>query len=85
MKKSVGIALAFSVVAITISLNSCGTTDTAAKSAEAVSNNVTIQLESNPTTGYSWECEIDDVSVAVLSDQSYKEYEHAEGEVGLCG
>lgn len=46
---------------------------------------VTLDLESNPTTGAEWVCSIADESVAVLADSSYKQNEAEEGMVGVGG
>lgn len=46
---------------------------------------VTLDLESNPTTGAEWVCSIADESIAVLADSSYKQNEAEEGMVGVGG
>ncbi len=51
----------------------------------SVSKTVEVQLKSNPTTGFSWQCEVEDTSIAELQSSSYKQNEVPEGMVGVGG
>lgn len=57
MKKSISI---LSIVLFLLILTGC-------------SKKVTLELESNPSTGYEWDCEVSDINYAKIVDEEYEE------------
>ena len=59
----------------------CKSTDIPSKK----TNILTVELNSNPTTGYSWQCTLEDSSVAELTAQSYEQKNKDKQLVGAGG
>ena len=56
-----------------------------ASSKKTGSNEVTLELESNPTTGCSWMVKVEDESIAVYEGNEYTPNENPGGMVGVGG
>lgn len=65
-----------------MALSSCGTTRSA--NVEK-SSSVQVELSSNPTTGFSWACEIENPAVVEILSDSYKQNPAPKGMVGVGG
>ena len=46
---------------------------------------IRLQVESNPSTGFTWRSAVSDESVLCLTDEDYIPYEYDEGKVGVGG
>jgi inhibitor of cysteine peptidase len=79
MKKSLSF-LAF--VLFVLAFSSCGTTRSAGV---AASSPICVELASNPTTGFSWSCEIENPAVVEIISDSYEQNPAPEGMVGVGG
>ena len=68
---------------------SCGTTKSAttnnANSEKTSTSTVQVELPSNPTTGFSWACEIENPAVAEILSDTYKQDSAPERMVGVGG
>ena len=71
MKRTIILALAAALI-----ISACGKETPAPQT-------VTVTLESNPTTGYSWQ--VSQTEELFKIDRSYSEHEHSEGLVGVGG
>ena len=86
MKKTF-VFTAISLIACGILL-SCGTTKSAASAEKTVvidDNTLVIELDSNPTTGFSWECEIANPAIAEIVSDTYEQATAPNGMVGVGG
>lgn len=72
-------------VALTGCETTKGVTPAAPEADVRTERTVTVELESNPTTGFSWQCDIADTSVATLAESSYQPYAVPEGITGSGG
>lgn len=81
--------ITWTIAAAALSLASCATTDAsadlAAENPAEETRTVVAEFESNPTTGFSWQCEVADTSVAEFVSREYEPYPHDEGVVGGGG
>ena len=65
-----------------IAFSSCGTTRSANLTAPSP---ICVEFSSNPTTGFSWSCEIENSAVVEIISDSYKQNPAPEGMVGVGG
>lgn len=79
--------LSFSL--LIMALASCGTTRSAnvekSSRPQVESSSVQVELSSNPTTGFSWACEIENPAVVEILSDSYKQNPAPKGMVGVGG
>ncbi len=70
-----------------LGFSSCGSSkhESRSESISSKGNTVTVSLKSNPTTGFSWSCEIQDANIAQVNSESYSQDKAPKGLVGVGG
>ena len=77
----------FFVIAAILGFSACSSTkyEPAKESVSSNGKTVTVSLRSNPTTGFSWECAIQNPEVAKVTSDSYKQDKTPRGMLGVGG
>ena len=90
MKKTT-IARIGMILAATLGFSACSSTSSstepkqASESVTSKNKTLAVSLKSNPTTGFSWECSIEDGSIAKIASDTYKQDSAPKDMVGVGG